>query len=54
MNQEAARRRFLRFIAGSPLLATPAVVSGFGTLLASASDQALAQSYGRTYTCTHV
>ena len=45
MNQEVARRHFLRFVAGSPLLATPAAISSLATLLASTSNQALAQSY---------
>jgi 4-hydroxymandelate oxidase len=45
MARELARRRFLRFVAASPLLARPAALSGLGVLLGSASDQALAQSY---------
>jgi 4-hydroxymandelate oxidase len=45
MDQQLARRQFLGFLAGSPLLATPAVTSVIASLLASASDQALAQSY---------
>ena len=45
MDQQLARRQFLGFLAGSPLLATPAVTSVITSLLASASDQALAQSY---------
>ena len=45
MDQQLARRRFLGFLAGSPLLAMPAVTSVIASLLASASDQAHAQSY---------
>ncbi len=45
MDRQLARRQFLGFLAGSPLLATPAVTSVIASLLASASDQALAQSY---------
>jgi 4-hydroxymandelate oxidase len=45
MDRQLARRQFLGFLAGSPLLATPAVTSVIAGLLASASDQALAQSY---------
>jgi isopentenyl diphosphate isomerase/L-lactate dehydrogenase-like FMN-dependent dehydrogenase len=39
------RRNFLGFIAGSPLLATPAITSTIATVLAGISDKALAQSY---------
>jgi 4-hydroxymandelate oxidase len=45
MDRQLARRQFLGFLAGSPLLATPAVTSVIASLLASASDQAFAQSY---------
>ena len=45
MNQLNARRNFLRFVAGSPLLATPAVASGVTALLASMPKAGLAQSY---------
>jgi 4-hydroxymandelate oxidase len=40
-----ARRNFLKFLAASPLVATPTVVSTIATLLASAPGEALAQSY---------
>jgi len=40
-----ARRKFLRFIAASPLAATPALTSGIAGLFASAQGEALAQSY---------
>ncbi len=40
-----ARRKFLRFLAASPLAATPAVASSIASLLASAPGGALAQSY---------
>jgi 4-hydroxymandelate oxidase len=47
MNRQIARRQFLRFLAGSPLLATPTITATIASLLAfaSASDKALAQSY---------
>ena len=45
MDQRLARRQFLGFLAGSPLLATPAMTSVIASLLASASGQAFAQSY---------
>src|SRR5262245_1979446 len=45
MNQDLARRRFLRFLAGSPLLATPALPSTLAALLASNPGEADAQSY---------
>jgi hypothetical protein len=45
MDRQLARRQFLGFLAGSPLLATPAVTSVIASLLACASDQAFAQSY---------
>jgi len=45
MDRQLARRQFLGFLAGSPLLATPAVTSVIASMLASASNQALAQSY---------
>jgi 4-hydroxymandelate oxidase len=40
-----ARRSFLKFLAGSPLAATPAVASTIATLLASTPSPAIAQSY---------
>jgi isopentenyl diphosphate isomerase/L-lactate dehydrogenase-like FMN-dependent dehydrogenase len=40
-----ARRRLLRFLAASPLVATPAVASSIAALLASAPSEGLAQSY---------
>src|SRR5215813_12750989 len=40
-----ARRNFLKFLAASPLVATPLVSSTLATLFASASGEALAQSY---------
>jgi 4-hydroxymandelate oxidase len=40
-----ARRKFLKFLASSPLAATPAVTSMITALLASAPDPAFAQSY---------
>src|SRR4051794_22258347 len=40
-----ARRNFLKFIAASPLVATPTVASVIATLFASTSGEALAQSY---------
>jgi 4-hydroxymandelate oxidase len=45
MDRQLARRQFLRFLAGSPLLATPTIAGTIASLLASASDQAFAQSY---------
>ena len=45
MDRQLARRQFLGFLAGSPVLATPAVTSVIASLLARASDQAFAQSY---------
>jgi hypothetical protein len=45
MDRQLARRQFLGFLAGSPVLATPAVTSVITSLLACASDQAFAQSY---------
>src|SRR5258706_941134 len=45
MNREVARRKFLGFLAGSPLLATPALSSTIAALLASSPGGALAQSY---------
>jgi 4-hydroxymandelate oxidase len=45
MDRQLARRQFLRFLAGSPLLAAPTIASTIAGLLASASDNALAQSY---------
>src|SRR5271154_4488631 len=40
-----ARRKFLNFLAASPLLATPTVASSIAALLASAPSASLAQSY---------
>ncbi len=40
-----ARRKFLKFLTASPLVATPTVASTIATLFASAPGQALAQSY---------
>jgi 4-hydroxymandelate oxidase len=40
-----ARRNFLKFLAASPLAATPAFASSIAALFASVPDQALAQSY---------
>jgi 4-hydroxymandelate oxidase len=40
-----ARRRLLRFLAASPLVATPAVTSSIAALFASAPSEGLAQSY---------
>ena len=40
-----ARRNFLKFLASSPLVATPAVSSTIAALLAAAPGEALAQSY---------
>ncbi|CAH2398515.1 alpha-hydroxy acid oxidase [Mesorhizobium escarrei] len=39
------RRRLLKFLAASPLVATPTVASAIASLLASAPGQALAQNY---------
>jgi 4-hydroxymandelate oxidase len=39
-----ARRRLLRFLAASPLVATPAVASSIAALFASAPSEGLAQS----------
>lgn len=40
-----ARRKFLNFLAASPLFATPTVTSAIASVLASVPDRALAQSY---------
>jgi len=40
-----ARRRFLNFLAASPLVATPTVASSIAALLASAPSEGLGQSY---------
>jgi len=40
-----ARRKFLNFLAASPLVATPTVASSIAALLASAPSDGLAQSY---------
>jgi FMN-dependent dehydrogenase len=45
MHKDLPRRRFLRFLAGSPLLATPVLSSTISALLASDPGAALAQSY---------
>jgi 4-hydroxymandelate oxidase len=45
MNRELARRKFLGFLAGSPLLATPVLSSTIAALLAFSPGEALAQSY---------
>jgi isopentenyl diphosphate isomerase/L-lactate dehydrogenase-like FMN-dependent dehydrogenase len=45
MNPSNARRRLLRFLAASPLVATPAVASSIAALFASAPSEGLAQSY---------
>jgi 4-hydroxymandelate oxidase len=45
MNQLIARRKFLQFVAGSPLLGTPLLSSTVAGLLASIPARALAQSY---------
>ena len=45
MNNLNARRNFLRFLAASPLVATPTVASSIAALLASAPGAGLAQSY---------
>lgn len=43
--QAIARRKFLQFVAASPLAVTPAFASSIATLFASVPGQALAQSY---------
>jgi len=45
MDNLNARRKFLRFAAASPLIATPAIASGIAALIASAPGKAFAQSY---------
>ncbi|WP_247517051.1 alpha-hydroxy acid oxidase [Bradyrhizobium sp. 190] len=40
-----ARRKFLNFLAASPLVATPTVTTAIASVLVSGSDRALAQSY---------
>jgi 4-hydroxymandelate oxidase len=45
MNHAAARRKFLGFLAGSPLLGTSVGMAGMTALLSSTSDRAFAQSY---------
>jgi 4-hydroxymandelate oxidase len=45
MDPLSARRRLLRFLAASPLVATPAVASGIAALFASVPGEGLAQSY---------
>jgi hypothetical protein len=39
MDRQLARRQFLRFIAGSPLLASPTVAAMIASLLATASSK---------------
>jgi isopentenyl diphosphate isomerase/L-lactate dehydrogenase-like FMN-dependent dehydrogenase len=45
MDRALARRKFLRFLAGSPLLATPALTSTIAGMFASNTKEAVAQSY---------
>ena len=45
MDPRNARRKFLHYLAASPLVATPAVASSIAALLASAPGEGLAQSY---------
>ena len=45
MNRSAARRKFLRYLAASPLLATSSFTASLAGFLGSSSTQALAQSY---------
>jgi len=45
VDHPGARRNFLRFLAASPLVATPTVASSIAALLSSAPGQGLAQSY---------
>jgi isopentenyl diphosphate isomerase/L-lactate dehydrogenase-like FMN-dependent dehydrogenase len=45
MNQIIGRRKFLKFVAGSPLLGSPLLTSTIAGLLASGPTRALAQSY---------
>lgn len=45
MDPVNARRKFLNFLAASPLVATPTVASSIAALLASAPGKGLAQSY---------
>jgi len=45
MDRLHSRRKFLNFLAASPLVGTPTVASTIATLLASASGEAPAQSY---------
>src|SRR5579859_3377074 len=45
LDREIARRHFLRFLAGSPVLAKSASYAAVAALLSSRPDRALAQSY---------
>lgn len=45
MDKALTRRKFLGFLAGSPLLAAPTVTSSIAALFASAPGEGLAQSY---------
>ena len=45
MHSLAARRRFMQYLAASPLIATPTIASSVAALLASAPGRSLAQSY---------
>jgi len=45
MHPLAARRKFMQYLAASPLIATPTIASSIAALLASAPGASLAQSY---------
>src|SRR5260221_11795563 len=45
MHSLAARRKFMQFLAASPLIATPTIASSVAALLASAPGASFAQSY---------
>jgi isopentenyl diphosphate isomerase/L-lactate dehydrogenase-like FMN-dependent dehydrogenase len=45
MEQHAARRQLLRYLAASPLISAPSIASSIAALIASAPDEAAAQSY---------
>src|SRR5258705_7330673 len=45
MHSLVARRRFMQYLAASPLIATPTIASSVAALLASAPGASLAQSY---------
>src|SRR5258705_14011880 len=45
MEQHAARRNLLRDLAASPLISAPSIASGIAALIASAPNEASAQSY---------